>query len=301
MTSRNRYVNVHKTTILVIIINSLQIAMMAVILLLAFLMPMPRQIASGTVGRVIVLLAAAVVVSGACVDIRDALNTRRLLDQQEQMEATIRNLVNLNNTLRAQRHDFMGHLQVVYSLTEMGEHEEANRYIERIYGKINAVSRVMKTASAPVNALLQVKLAACEKAGVAAELEIHSRWEQLPMEGWEMCKVLSNLIDNALDALADFAAEDGKRLWIRLSEDLHSYRFEVGDNGPMIPPDLQKRIFLPGVTTKAEGHGTGLAIVARTLENCGGAITVTSEPGETVFAGWVPRGQAPRTEFDEEA
>ena len=300
MTQKNRLpVDVHKTTVLVIVINSLQIVMMAVILLLAFLLP--QRMISGMAGRAIVLLAAAVVVSGACVDIRDALNTRRLLDQAEEMEATIRNLVNHNNTLRAQRHDFMGHLQVVYSLMEMGEYDEANRYIERVYGKINAVSRVMKTASAPVNALLQVKLAACEKAGVAVELEIHSRWEQLPMEGWEMCKVLSNLIDNALDALAEHATEEKKRLWITLSEDLHSYRFEVGDNGPMIPPELQKRIFQPGVTTKAAGHGTGLAIVAEVLRRCGGEITVTSEPGETVFAGFVPRVQAARNEFDEEA
>ncbi|MBR6954655.1 MAG: Spo0B domain-containing protein [Clostridia bacterium] len=299
MQNSRRPVDVKKTAILVLVINSLQIVMMAVILLLAFLLP--QQMSRGLVGRTVVLLAAAVVVSGAVVDIRDALNTRRLMEQAEQMEATIRNLVNHNNTLRAQRHDFMSHLQVVFSLVEMQEYDEANRYIEKIYGKINAVSRVMKTASAPVNALLQVKLAACEKAGVSAELEIHSRWDQLPMEGWEMCKVLSNLIDNALDALAEFAPAEKKRLWIRLTEDLHSYRFEVGDNGPMIPPELQKRIFQPGVTTKAEGHGTGLAIVAETLKRCGGEITVTSEPGETVFAGSVPRGQAPQAGMEKEA
>ncbi len=297
MDGKHRPVNIQKTTVLVIVINSLQILMMAVILLLVFLMPQVSL--SGRVGRVILLLATTVVVSGAAVDIRDALNTRRLLDQSEEMATTIRNMVHHNNTLRAQRHDFLGHLQVVYSLMEMQEYDEANRYIEKVYGRINAVSRVMKTANAPINALLQVKLAACEKAGVAAELEIHSRWEQLPMEGWEMCKVLSNLIDNALDALAEQAAgEEKKRLWIRLTEDLHAYRFEVGDNGPAIPPELQQRIFQPGITTKATGHGMGLVIVRRTLERYGGSITVTSEPGETVFSGMVPRSQVREQETE---
>ena len=41
---------------------------------------------------------------------------------------------------------------------EMEEYGEANSYIEKVYGRITAVSRVLKTASAPINALLQVKL-----------------------------------------------------------------------------------------------------------------------------------------------
>ena len=212
----------------------------------------------------------------------------RLLSQLDAMDDTIDAMEKLNNTLRAQRHDFLNHLQVVYSLMEMEEYGEANSYIEKVYGRITAVSRVLKTASAPINALLQVKLAACEKAGVQVTLNITSTWKELPVSGWEMCKVLSNLIDNAIDAVADLP--DGKKhLTITLTENLKEYVFSVANTGTPIAPDDQQRIFEPGVTTKSDGHGMGLFIVRETLRHYGGDIQVTSDAQETVFSGTVPK------------
>ena len=155
---------------------------------------------------------------GAAVDIREALSTRKILSQIDDMDATIGQMEDFNNTLRSQRHDFLNHLQVVYSLIEMQEYEEANAYIDKVYGAITSVSRVIKTANPAINALLTVKSAACEKAGVKATVSIQSSWKHLPMQGWEMCKVLSNLIDNAIDALREIDGE--RRLDITLTEDV---------------------------------------------------------------------------------
>ena len=55
------------------------------------------------------------------------------------------------------------------------EYEEAQNYIEKVYGDIASLSRSMKTANPAVNALLQVKLAACEKRGIPLILDITSR------------------------------------------------------------------------------------------------------------------------------
>lgn len=200
-------ISVRKATNYAIIINSLEILLILGVMALVVISPQydfsPRMM------RLLVGVAAAVIIWGAVMDIREAMSTRRLLSQLDAMDDTIDAMEKLNNTLRAQRHDFLNHLQVVYSLMEMEEYGEANSYIEKVYGRITAVSRVLKTASAPINALLQVKLAACEKAGVQVTLNITSTWKELPISGWEMCKVLSNLIDNAIDAMADLP--DGKK------------------------------------------------------------------------------------------
>lgn len=200
-------ISVRKATNYAIIINSLEILLILGVMTLVVISPQydfsPRMM------RLLVGVAAAVIIWGAVMDIREAMSTRRLLSQLDAMDDTIDAMEKLNNTLRAQRHDFLNHLQVVYSLMEMEEYGEANSYIEKVYGRITAVSRVLKTASAPINALLQVKLAACEKAGVQVTLNITSTWKELPISGWEMCKVLSNLIDNAIDAMADLP--DGKK------------------------------------------------------------------------------------------
>ena len=291
MKRRQRNVSVKKATVFALIINTLQIVLVAGIA--AYVLLSPKEIADMRLTRYVVCIAAIVVAWGGVVDIREALSTRKLLSQVDDMDETISTMESFNNTLRAQRHDFLNHLQVVYSLIEMEEYQEANAYIEKVYGAITSVSRVIRTANTSVNALLQVKTAACEKTGVKVDVNIQSAWKHLPVPGWEMCKVLSNLIDNAIDALKEIDGE--RRLTITLTEDLRTYRFSVSNNGPMIPLKSQQAIFLAGVTTKSTGHGMGLFIARKTLQDRSGDLVLVSDAEKTEFSGFVPK-DAPAAE-----
>lgn len=291
---RERNVSIRKATWYAVIINGLQILLILVVLFAVLIIPEIQ--ASPRLLLMLTLLASLVIIWGAVVDITEAFSTRRLLKQLDDMDETIDAMANLNITLRTQRHDFLNHLQVVYSLIEMEEYEEANEYIEQVYGRITAVSRVMKTAVPAVNALLQVKVAACEAAHVKVQLDITSKWETLEntLPAWEMCKVLSNLIDNAIDAMAKLPARQ-RLLTISLTENLRQYCFRVANTGTPIPQDMQESIFQPGITTKGEGHGMGLYIVRKTLMNREGDITLQSDEKETAFSGYVPRMAQPQT------
>ena len=279
-----RDVNAQKAFVMAIVTNGLQVGLIVVIV--AYMLLMPESVIHRPMARYILAIAACVVIWGGIVDIREALATRKLMNQLDDMDDTITAMETLNNTLRAQRHDFLNHLQVVYSLMEMGEYDEANAYIEKVYGAITSVSRVMKTANPAINALLQVKLAACEQAGIKVKLNIQSAWKDLPIPGWEMCKVLSNLLDNAIDALEEVT---DRQLSITLTEDLKSFRFSVSNNGPMIPVKSQKSIFNPGITTKTTGHGMGLFIVKKVLNDRGGDIALSSDAERTEFSGYLPK------------
>jgi signal transduction histidine kinase len=87
---------------------------------------------------------------------------------------------------------------------------------------------------------------------------------------------LENLVKNALDALAGTGGQiqvearrtANRRLAIR-----------VADNGPGIAPEVRKRIFEPGVTTKSNGWGVGLSLARRIVEDVhGGRLAL--EPTE---------------------
>ena len=286
---RQKDLEVRKATILAMVINSLQILMVGVIVLYMYLTP--GDVTDLPLARALVAVAAIVVIWGGVIDIRDALNSRRLLQQLDDMDQTIEAQEDLNVTLRAQRHDFLNHLQVVYSLMEMKEYKEANDYIERVYGSIASVGRVLRTANPAINALLQVKLGVCEKVGIRVTLDIHSAWKDLAIPGWEMCKVLGNLLDNAIDALQEVS---DRHLTLTLTEDLKAFRFSVKNTGPMIPAKLQGSIFQPGITTKSAGHGMGLYIVRRTLQEWGGDIQLASDGKETVFSGFIPKEVKPQ-------
>lgn len=280
--------SVRKAAVYAIVINALQIVATFALALCAVLDQQNRML-RGTAGDALVLLLSAVVIWGAAVDIREAAAAGSMTDQLVGLDATVHQMTDLNHALRAQRHDFLNHLQVVYGLIEMGEYQEANRYIEQVYGDIQALSRVMKTACAPVNALILAKTAEAEEKGITVELNCAAAWENLPLPAWEMCRVLSNLLDNAMDAMAGTTE---KRLTITLSEDVKGFSFEVRNSGPMIEREKQTLIFAPGISTKGPGRGMGLFIARKTLREAGGDLTLKSTEESTAFSGFVPRPRA---------
>lgn len=95
-----------------------------------------------------------------------------------------------------------------------------------------------------------------------------------------MPQVWTNLLDNAIDAVPE-----GGKILIETAVDAGAISVSIEDNGPGIPPELQKQIFDPFFTTKEAGKGTGLGldIVQRKVAKCGGQILLESVPGRTRF------------------
>jgi two-component system nitrogen regulation sensor histidine kinase GlnL len=57
----------------------------------------------------------------------------------------------------------------------------------------------------------------------------------------------------------------------------------IEDNGPGVPADVLPHLFDPFVTTKINGSGLGLALVAKVVGDHGGVIDAESRPGRTRF------------------
>jgi two-component system nitrogen regulation sensor histidine kinase GlnL len=70
----------------------------------------------------------------------------------------------------------------------------------------------------------------------------------------------------------------------------------VQDNGSGIPEDLRAHLFDPFVTTKANGTGLGLALVAKIVDDHGGIVEFDSQPRRTVFRVLLPMAQGPANE-----
>ena len=206
----------------------------------------------------------------------------RLRRQQENLTESFYQLQKMNETLRSQRHDYLNHMHVVYGMVELEEYQELKEYLAPIYRNLMKTGKAIRTSIPAVNALLMAKLGEAEKESVDFYIEVKSDLKGLQMEPWELCKVLSNLIDNALTALLDVEGE--RRLSLDISETKESYLFQVGDNGPPIPENLRATIFSPNVTTKKEdGHGMGLYIVTNVLKENGGMIRFSSDEKQTIF------------------
>ncbi len=279
-----RLVNLNKAANYTITINALQI--IGVLTVTAFSLLTGGHAFMGHWEQMLLSGMTVIVCWGAALDIKEAVNARKIYGEADMLEDAYTKLEQLNTTMRAQRHDFMNHLQVVYSLLELEEYASASEYLERVYGDIKRVGRSLKTAHPAINALLAAKISDCEARGVRVELMIESPWEALPVPGWEMCRVLGNLIDNGLDALTD--TKDAQ-MTITLGETLQSFTFEIANNGPEIPDTLLERIFQSGFSTKSSGRGMGLAIVRTILQAYGGRIELHSDEHRTAFTGVIAK------------
>ena len=277
-------IDVSKASLYAIIVNVSEIAVLMGFVIYTMLIgvtPENRQFIQW-----IAIVGGLMASWGAFLDIREALMARRRQLQIYDLEQSNTQMDDLNHTLRAQRHDFLNHLQVVYSLMEMNEYGEATDYLEKVYGEIRAVSSFLSTRSTAVNALLKVKAGACAQENIALTLDITSPLDGLPMPAWELCRVLGNLIDNAMDAARQ---AEKPRIRIKIAEDIRAYLFLIENNGAAIPESLLSSIFQEGVSTKGENRGMGLSIVKNTLKPYGGDVCCVSDADGTVFSVSLPK------------
>jgi two-component system nitrogen regulation sensor histidine kinase GlnL len=107
-----------------------------------------------------------------------------------------------------------------------------------------------------------------------------------------------NLVKNAAEALPSSDGEiilttayrHGLRLAVPGGEGRQDLPLMVSvtDNGTGIPEDLRALLFDPFVTTKRNGTGLGLALVAKVIGDHGGVIELDSQPRRTVFRVFLP-------------
>ncbi len=236
---------------------------------------------------VLIIGLVAISLTNSYLVLKDIRFVRDLSLQNKMKSKSLENITELNNVLRAQRHDFLNHLQVVYSLIELNECTEASDYIETVYKDIKKVNRMLKTSNTAINALLQAKLVDCENKDILVDIHIDTKLDGLPVPSWEMCRVLGNLIDNAMDAVKELR-EKGF-INIEIAERDHNYIFTIKNNGKQIPEEMMEKIFEPGYTTKQNrGEGMGLAITKEITKKYSGEILVDSNHNTTIFQVCIP-------------
>lgn len=104
----------------------------------------------------------------------------------------------------------------------------------------------------------------------------------------QLRQVVLNLLSNAGESIGEFRATGGRIVVETVRQD-DGVCVRVTDNGAGMPDSVRRRIFEPHFTTKERGHGFGLAVCHRVIENHRGRIEVRSKPGEgATFVVYLP-------------
>jgi signal transduction histidine kinase len=115
---------------------------------------------------------------------------------------------------------------------------------------------------------------------VVLELELGAGEAQVPIDPDRMRRVIINLVENAVHALAELPPDREKRITLRTDWVENEVVLTIADTGPGIPPATLQRIFEPLFSTKSFGTGLGLPTVKQIVNQHGGIIAVDSAPGQ---------------------
>ncbi|GAB6273236.1 MAG: GHKL domain-containing protein [Peptococcaceae bacterium] len=213
-----------------------------------------------------------------------ALETLKIikLNQQqknrfETQEEKLKTLKDFNDYIRAQRHDYLNHIQTIYGLLQIGHTEAASEYLTEIVSEERFASQIMFLKKPEVNALLQRKTVQARNKGIAFELNIQTDLTYLRASVYDLNRILGNLIDNAFEAVV-LLPPDRRQVKLEIYDDESYYGIKVINTGPEISPEMKQAMFDPGFTTKGEGRGMGLFIVKNIVDLNGGKIMVYSPP-----------------------
>nr|MDT0665184.1 ATP-binding protein [Micromonospora sp. DSM 115978] len=117
--------------------------------------------------------------------------------------------------------------------------------------------------------------------GVRVVKEYDRTLPKIPAYPGELNQVWTNLIDNAVSAMAGAGT-----LTVRTSREHDHLVVEIADDGPGVAAEIRERIFEPFFTTKPVGEGTGLGLDISwriVVNKHRGDLRMTSEPGDTRF------------------
>ncbi|MFP7298787.1 DcuS/MalK family sensor histidine kinase [Neobacillus niacini] len=211
-------------------------------------------------------------------EIVGAISTFRDKSEVKQLAEQLTGVKTYAEALRAQSHEFMNRLHVILGMVQMRYYDELSEFITTLVGHQNQeLGSIAQNIKDPALAgFLMGKLSYAREENVDFMIEVNSVIPE-PADSkitHELITILGNLIDNAIEAMAD---SSDKTLEVTLHFSNKFLTMEVLDSGPGIPDEIQKNVLKKGYSTKGENRGYGLYLAAKSIDNLGGEWSIDSK------------------------
>lgn len=200
-----------------------------------------------------------------------------IVEQETESRVQLENLKNIQEmvqTMRSQRHDFNNHIQTVYGLINVGAYEDAKEYMDAVIVPVQSSNRLLSD-NPSVTALLQVKANLAEIKRINTDFSITGSLKQPIIPVQDLNTILGNLIDNAIEATENHKGK--KFIQVRIASNPDKIMVTVFNTGPKIYDQIKDKLFYPGFTTKKTGQGLGLSSVKKIIDTHNGSIEVINE------------------------
>lgn len=238
------------------------------------------NIASNAVSRLPVFLSVWTVIAVALA----ALSISRLrscisLRQQQVQAEYYAEIDSKYEETRRLWHDFNNHLLIIRELIDNGCSDEADNYLQELKNNIERNHLIARTGCNPVDYLLAHKKQTAYSQATELELNIGCRLEPEEFAAYDLCCVIGNLIDNALEAVETLES-DKRRIEFTLKRQQGMLFISCGNpfEGERTAENGHYR-----TTKQTPGeHGIGLSSIERVCRKYNGVMQINSDDGSFV-------------------
>ena len=203
---------------------------------------------------------------------------KKFLDYQMKiMEKQVEEVNELYMTMRGWRHDYHNHLQKLAAHLQEGQTEEARKYIAELGESLDDIKMRYKTGNVSLDAILNSKLSIAER----EQIEINCKaeiGENLTVSDTDLCILLGNLVDNAVESCRKIPNPEQRFLRIYMCIRKKQLYISVSN----ATNEVIRKLDAEYISRKRGDHGHGLKRINLVVDKYSGFIKRANEPG--VFA-----------------
>lgn len=197
---------------------------------------------------------------------RNLLNERALTKSKMEYQQVLMRKED-QQEFRKVKHDYANLISAAKGFIEIGKPEKALEILQRTNDDITGLSRFSLCSNETVNTIIYMKKQEAEKNGIKVKAEVEEHYP-LNVDDYDFCRVLGNIIDNAVNALKKFEGEKLFKLSIEIDEDFVRIK---GENPFDAAKAKRKR--------RSKDHGHGTIIIKDIASKYDGSYNVRQENG----------------------
>ena len=192
------------------------------------------------------------------------------------------------NVIRSQRHDYNFHVQTIAGLIRQNKMEECLRYINALEEDVAIMNAVLPIRDPAISALIHNFRLMAVRQSTELHVDIHYDLSQIATNVYETNRIISNLLQNAIDEVSTHE-DKSHGIWLTILKRGEYCVIRVANQlkEPLNKEDLDN-IYRQGYTTKQGHEGVGLSSLRTLLGRYKGVIYTQVEGNEIQFIARVP-------------
>ena len=202
---------------------------------------------------------------------------KTIIYQNKLMKQQMDEIENIYMTMRGWRHDYHNHLQSLKGYLSLNKVDQMKNYLNELETDLDSIDTLYHSGNLQLDSILNAKLSIAEK----GQIRIHcdaSIPPQLHVSDLDLCVILGNLLDNAIESCRKIKNPDER--FIRVYIGILKKQLYISITNATSETVKQRTDHY--FTTKRGDHGHGLKRVDQVVKKYDGYLNRQNEPG--IFA-----------------